>query len=100
MTSACREPFEPREPEKTEAEGDDKASAACQRHAMRTTHDEVSVRLYHLADGPDGGAANTLFYGPLYRALQIAAEQPEVMQDGLFIATDNDVVAYLDLIDP
>lgn len=67
---------------------------------MRTTHDEVSVRLYHLADGPDGGSANTLFYGPLYRALQIAAEQPEAVQDGLFIATDNDVVAYLDLIDP
>ena len=47
-----------------------------------------------------GDCPHTLFYGPLYRALQIAAEQPEEMQDGLFIATDNDVVAYLDLIDP
>lgn len=64
---------------------------------MRSTHDEASVRLYHLSDGPEGGAADTLFYGPLYRALQIAAEQPEHVQEGLFIATDNDVVAYLDL---
>ena len=29
----------------------------------------------------------------------LAAEQPEEVQDGLFIATDNDVVAYLDLIE-
>lgn len=66
---------------------------------MRTTNDEASVRLYHLGDGPDGGSAETLFYGPLSRALQIAAEQPEAVQDGLYIATDNDVVAYLDLIE-
>lgn len=65
---------------------------------MRTTHDDVSVRLYHLSDGPECGSADTLFYGPLSRALELAATQPEEVQDGLFIATDNDVVAYLDLI--
>ena len=45
-----------------------------------------------------GGAAETLFYGPLSEALDIAAAQPEEVQQGLFLATDNDVVAYLDLI--
>ena len=39
---------------------------------MRTTYDSATVRL--------------------------AAEQPEDIQAALFIATDNDVVAYLDLI--
>jgi hypothetical protein len=66
---------------------------------MRSTHDEATVRLYHLGDGPDGGSAETLFYGPLSRALEMAAAQPESLQEGLFIATDNDVVAYLDLIE-
>ncbi|CUS43894.1 MAG: hypothetical protein V4610_12570 [Pseudomonadota bacterium] len=66
---------------------------------MRTTSDSVSVRLYHLSDGDDGGGASTLFYGPLGEAMAIAAAQPEEVQDGLFLATDNDVVAYLDLID-
>ncbi len=65
---------------------------------MRTTFQDASVRLYHLDDGAEGGAANTLFYGPLEQALNLAAEQPEEVQEGLFIATDNDVVAYLDLI--
>jgi len=65
---------------------------------MRTTSDETSVRLYHLSDA-DGGGANTLFYGPLSEAMRIADQQPEEIQDGLFIATDNDVVAYLDLIE-
>lgn len=65
---------------------------------MRTTSDQVTVRLYHL-DGEVGGAgATTLFYGPLADALDLAAQQPEAVQDGLFIATDNDVIAYLDLI--
>lgn len=73
-------------------------SASAKTLSMRTTHDEVSVRLYHLSDGPEGGAADTLFYGPLHRALELAAAQPEEVQEGLFIATDNDVVAYLDLI--
>lgn len=71
---------------------------AAKEIVMRTTHDEVSVRLYHLGDGPEGGVAETLFYGPLGRALELAAAQDESVQDGLFIATDNDVVAYLDLI--
>lgn len=66
---------------------------------MRTTYQSATVRLYHLDSGPDGGAANTLFYGPLTEALHVAAAQPEEVQDGLFIATDNDVVAYLDLIE-
>jgi hypothetical protein len=66
---------------------------------MRTTYDDATVRLYHLGDGPEGGSADTLFYGPLAQALALAAQQPEDMQEGLFIATDNDVVAYLDLIE-
>jgi len=63
---------------------------------MRSTYEEATVRLYHLDS--DGGVAETLFYGPLAEALQLAATQPEDVQDGLFLATDNDVVAYLDLI--
>jgi hypothetical protein len=66
---------------------------------MRTTSDNVSVRLYHLDGHVEGGAATTLFYGTLGEALSIAAQQPEHVQDGLFIATDNDVVSYLDLVD-
>jgi hypothetical protein len=66
---------------------------------MRTTHLEASVRLYHLDSGPDGGAASTLFYGALSEAMEVAARQPEEVQEGLFIATDNDVVAYLDLLE-
>jgi hypothetical protein len=66
---------------------------------MRTTHLDASVRLYHLDAGPEGGAAETLFYGPLTEAMTIAAQQPEELQEGLFIATDNDVVAYLDLLE-
>ncbi|MEJ7926337.1 hypothetical protein WG908_06135 [Sphingobium sp. AN641] len=65
---------------------------------MRSTYDTATVRLYHLSDGPDGGAASTLYYGSFDQAMRIAAQQPEDVQDGLFIATDNDVVAYLDLI--
>ncbi len=66
---------------------------------MRTTFSDASVRLYHLDGGVEGGAANTLFYGPLGEALRIAAQQPEAVQEALFLATDNDVVAYLDLIE-
>jgi len=66
---------------------------------MRTTYEDATVRLYHLDAGPEGGAANTLFYGSLAEAMRIAAAQPEEVQDGLFIATDNDVVAYLDLFE-
>ncbi len=67
---------------------------------MRSTHDSATVRLYHLSDGPEGGAAETLLYGTLAEALALAAQQSEDVQEGLFIATDNDVVAYLDLVDP
>lgn len=63
---------------------------------MRSTFDSVSVRLYHLSD--DGEAA-TLFYGPLSEAMLIAERQSQDVQDGLFIATDNDVVAWLDLLE-
>ncbi|MPS67861.1 MULTISPECIES: hypothetical protein [unclassified Novosphingobium] len=66
---------------------------------MRTTYLDATVRLYHLDSGPDGGAASTLFYGTLTEAMDMAARQPEEVQDGLFIATDNDVVAYVDLIE-
>ncbi len=66
---------------------------------MRSTSDAVTVRLYHLDDEVGGAGATTLFYGPLNEALAIAAQQDEAVQAGLFIATDNDVVAYLDLMD-
>ena len=65
---------------------------------MRTTYQDATVRLYHLDGGPEGGAANTLFYGPLAEAMRVAEMQPEEMQEGLYIATDNNVVAWLDLI--
>ena len=48
-------------------------------------------------DSGEGGAATTLFYGPLGKALAIAAQQEEDVQAGLYLATENDVVAYLDL---
>ena len=66
---------------------------------MRTTYNDATVRLYHLGDGPEGGSAETLFYGPLTEAMALAARQPEAVQEGLFLATDNDVVAYLDLLE-
>ena len=59
---------------------------------MRTTHQDATVRLYVLDAESEGGAAETLFYGPLAEALEIAAAQPEEVQEGLFLATDNDVV--------
>jgi hypothetical protein len=31
--------------------------------------------------------------------MAIAEREPEHVQDGLFIATDNDVIAYLDLVE-
>jgi hypothetical protein len=66
---------------------------------MRTTYTDATVRLYFLDVETEGGAAETLFYGTLAEALEIAAAQPEAVQEGLYLATDNDVVAYLDLID-
>ncbi|MFM5886303.1 MAG: hypothetical protein ACKOQ3_13425 [Novosphingobium sp.] len=64
---------------------------------MRTTYDQATVRLYHLDSEVEGGAAVTLYYGPLAQAMLIAQQQPEDVQDGLFVATDNDVVAWRDL---
>jgi len=64
---------------------------------MRTVSDDVSVRLYHL-DG-ESGATATLIYGSLAEALHVAAQQPEEVQDGLFLQTANDVVAYLDFVE-
>lgn len=64
---------------------------------MRTTSSTASVRLYHLSEEDAG--AETLFYGPLAEALAIAREQPEAVQAGLWLATENDVVAYLDIDD-
>ena len=52
---------------------------------MRTTYGSATVRLYHLSDADDGGAASTLFYGPLNEALLIAEQQPQDLQDGLFL---------------
>lgn len=66
---------------------------------MRTTDLTASVRLYHLDAEAEGGAATTLLYGTLAEAMQLASAQPEDLQEGLFIATDNDVVAYLDLLE-
>ena len=65
---------------------------------MRTTYDNATVRLYHLDSAAEGGAAETLFYGPLDEAMRIAAQQSEAVQDGLFLATDNDVIAWCDLL--
>ena len=65
---------------------------------MRSTHEDATVRLYFLDLESEGGAAETLFYGPLSEALAVASAQPEEIQQGLFLATDNDVVAYLDLL--
>jgi hypothetical protein len=65
---------------------------------MRTVSDGVTVRLYHVSEA-DGGGADTLMYGSLADAMVLAAQQPEEIQAGLFLATDNDVVAYLDLIE-
>jgi hypothetical protein len=65
---------------------------------MRTVSAAVTVRLYHLSEA-EGGGAQTLMYGSLADALAMAAGQSEEVQAGLFIATDNDVIAYLDLIE-
>ena len=64
---------------------------------MRTVSEDASVRLYHLDE--EGGGATTILYGTLAQALAAAAEQPEEVQAGLFLQTNNDVVSYLDFID-
>ena len=62
---------------------------------MRTVSATATVRLYYLDDGDP--VAETLFYGPMTEALALAHQQPEEVQAGLWLATDNDVVAFLDL---
>jgi hypothetical protein len=64
---------------------------------MRTTTASSGVRLYYLDDGDP--VARTLFYGPLAEALMVAAEQQADIQGGLWIATHDDVVGYLDMIE-
>ena len=64
---------------------------------MRTIAGDVTVSLYHL-DETDP-IAHTLFYGPLDQAIILAAQQPEEVQSGLWLATDNDVIAWLDLVE-
>lgn len=66
---------------------------------MRTTFDAASVRLYHLDSEVDGGATTTLFYKSLSEALAIAGNHPDEVRAGLFIATDNDLISYLDLLE-
>lgn len=62
---------------------------------MRTVSATASVRLYYLDEGD--AAARTLFYGPLADALALARLQPEEVQAGLWLATENDVVQFLDM---
>lgn len=62
---------------------------------MRTTSNIATVRLHHLSE--EDAAAQTLFYGPMSEALAVAHQQPEDVQAGLWFATENDVVAFLDL---
>jgi hypothetical protein len=64
---------------------------------MRTVSDDVAIRLYHLDE--EGGAATTILYGTLAQALAAAAAQPEEIQAGLFLQTNNDVVAYLEFLE-
>ncbi len=64
---------------------------------MRSTFDGATVRLYHLDDAAEGGAIATLFYGPLAQAMAIATAQPADVRDGLYLASDNDVIAWADL---
>lgn len=66
---------------------------------MRTTFETATVRLYHVDRDAEGGAPTTLLYGTMAEAMALAEAQPEDLQTGLFIATDNDVVPYLDLRD-
>ena len=62
---------------------------------MRSVSASTTVRLYHLDEAD--AVASTLFYGALDEALSLARQQPEEIQAGLWLATDNDVVAFLDL---
>ena len=61
---------------------------------MRTVSSAASVRLYYLDDG--NPVAQTLCYGNLAEALAVARSQSPDVQAGLWLATENDVVAFLD----
>ena len=63
--------------------------------AMRTTSSTASVRLYYLDESDP--VAQTLCYGSLADAMVLARQQPEDVQAGLWFATDNDVVPFLDI---
>ena len=65
---------------------------------MRTTFQDATVRLYHLDSASEAGGAETLFYGSLGEAVRIAEAQPRDLQEGLYLATENDVIAWLDFI--
>lgn len=62
---------------------------------MRTVSSTASVRLYYLDESDP--VAQTLFYGPLAEAMVLARQQPDDIQAGLWFATDNDVVPFLDI---
>jgi len=62
---------------------------------MRTVSAGANVRLYFLDDGDP--VAVTLFYGPLAEAVRVGRRESEEVQASLWIATQNDVVAFLDL---
>lgn len=66
---------------------------------MRTSYDMASVRLYHLDEETIGGGATSLFYGPLAEAMAIGRAQPAEIQPSLYVATDNDVIRFLDLLE-
>jgi hypothetical protein len=61
---------------------------------MRSTYSGATVRLYALSDSDP--VAQTLFYGPLAEAITHARQQPDSVQDTLWLATDNDVIAWRD----
>jgi hypothetical protein len=47
---------------------------------MRTTYESATVRLYHLGDGPEGGFAETLFYGPLSEAMVVLRSKVKIFK--------------------
>lgn len=62
---------------------------------MRSVSSTASVRLYYLDERDP--VAQTLFYGSLAEATIVARQQPDDIQAGLWFATDNDVVPFLDI---
>lgn len=70
-------------------------AAALHSQPMRTVSSTASVRLYYLDESDP--VAQTLFYGPLSEAMALARRQSEDVQAGLWFATENDVVPFLDM---